>query len=420
MAAQTETDVVATELEKVRKALPVLYEWEDTFFAGVEKKNVEEISNRDMRIPFKKRPGGYFGQYDPDGGDLGRGSGGVFDKFVVNTQHFRIASEYTLKSNWSTDSPRKAIVDTVKDLTADSMKEFRRAIDALYHTDGTGALATVTSFTGTNEITCNDGHYGVKLLRQGQKVNVFSADLLTNRTAAGPRTITAYDLVEQTITLSGAAIAGLAATDKIVVEGATTTPPVSLKGIPYYANSASTGTILGIDRATNPEVRASSVDAGGGGFALPYARRALNLVGDRLGKKNMKSFKAFMHPCQKQAYEEAGQQISIIQKQAKQEGLDLYFGDLMQMAGATVEDDFKWDMARIDFMDQKNWGRGDLKAIDFLKIGGRQLYEVRSSDGGVAAAVLFYIVMSTQAFVDNPAELSYIENLAIPTGYNGS
>jgi hypothetical protein len=420
MAAQTEPDVVAVELEKVRKALPVLYEWEDTFFAGVAKKNVEEISNRDMRIPFKKRPGGYFGQYNPDGGDLGRGAGSVYDKFVVNTQHLRYASEYTLKSNWSTDSPRKAIVDTVKDLTADAMKEFRRALDCLYHTNGTGVLATVTAVAGTNEITCNDGHHGVKLLRIGQKVLVFSADLLTDRTGGVARTITAYDLVEQTVTLSGAAIGGLTATDVLVVEGATTTPPVSLYGIPYFANSASSGTVLGIDRATNPEVRSSSVDAGGGGFSLPYARRAVNLVGDRLGKDRMKKFKAYMHPCQRQAYEEAGQQVSIIQKQAKDEGLDLYFGDLMQMAGATVVDDFKWDMARIDFMDQANWGRGDLKPIDFLKIGGKQLYEVRSSDGGVAAAVLFYIVMSTQAFVDNPAELSYIEDLAIPTGYNGT
>lgn len=420
MAAQSETDVVAVELEKVRKALPVLYEWEDTFFSGVEKKNVEEISNRDMRIPFKKRPGGFFGQYNPDGGDLGRGAGAVYDKFVMSTQHLRYASEYTLKSNWSTDSPRKAIVDTVKDLTADAMKEFRRALDCLYHTDGTGVLATITTVAATNVCTCNDGHYGVKLLRFGQKVLVFSADLLTDRTAGTPRTITAYDLVLQKVTLSGAAIAGLIATDVLVIEGATTTPPVSLYGIPYYANSASTGFVLGIDRSTNPEVRANSVNASSSAFALPFARRAVNLVGDRLGKDRMKKFKAFMHPCQKQSYEEAGQQVSIIQKQAKDEGLDLYFGDLMQMAGATVEDDFKWDMARIDFMDQANWGRGDLKPIDFLKIGGKQLYEVRSADGGVAAAVLFYIVMSTQAFVDNPAELSYISSLAIPTGYNNT
>src|SRR5690242_4380879 len=105
--AMTETMVVATEIEKIRKALPVLYEKEDTFFAGVKTKNVEEVSNRDMRIPVQLHPGGYFGQYNPDGGDLGRGNGPDYDKAVINTVHLRYASEYTKKAEWSTDSARK-------------------------------------------------------------------------------------------------------------------------------------------------------------------------------------------------------------------------------------------------------------------------------------------------------------------------
>lgn len=416
--AQTETMVVATEIEKIRKALPVLYEKEDTFFAGVKTKNVEEVSNRDMRIPMKLRPGGYFGQYNPDGGDLGLGDGPTYDKAVINTVHLRFACEYTRKSEWSTDSARKAVVQTVKELTADSMVEMRRAIDCLYHTAGDGVLATITVVGGGGpyNLTCNDGIFGVKLLRFGQKVNVFDTTLATKRSAA-PRKITAINLEDCTVTIDGGAIAGIVATDKLVVEGAETTPPVSLYGIPYHANDAETGTWLGYNRATTPEVVSSSVDAASASLALPMPRLAINKVGNRLGKDAVKRLKAFMHPCQKQNYESLGQLVSVIQKQATSEKLDLYFGDMMQMAGAQVSDDFKWDMTRIDFMDQNNWGRGDLHPIDFYSVGNQKLFAKRSTDGGVAAAILFYIVMSTNAFVDNPAQLVYIKNLAVPTGY---
>lgn len=417
--AMTETMVVATEIEKIRKALPVLYEKEDTFFAAVKTKNVEEVSNRDMRIPIEMHPGGYFGQYNPDGGDLGRGNGPDFDKAVINTVSFRYASEYTKKAEWSTDTARKAIVQTVKKLTADSMVEMRRAIDCLYHTAGDGVLATITAVSGTGpyNLTCNDGRFGVKLLRYGQKVNVFSSDLATNRTAGGARTITALDLEDATITISGGVIASIAADDVLVVEGATTTPPVSLLGIPYHANDSETGEWLGFDRSTTPEVVSSSVDAAGSALALPMPRLAINKVGNRLGKEKVKGLKAFMHPCQAQNYEALGQLVSIIQKQASDEKLNLYFGDMMQMAGAPVSTDFKWDMERIDFMNQDNWGRCDLHPIDFYSVGNQRLFAARSSDGGVAASVIFYIVMSTNAYVDNPAELVYIKNLAVPAGY---
>jgi hypothetical protein len=396
-----------------------LYEKEDTFFAGVKTKNVEEVSNRDMRIPVQLHPGGYFGQYNPDGGDLGRGNGPDYDKAVINTVHLRYASEYTKKAEWSTDSARKAIVQTVKKLTAESMVEMRRAIDCLYHTAGDGVLATISAVSGSGpyDLTCDDGIFGVKLLRYGQKVNVFDSTLGTNRTSAAARTITAYNLEDATVTISGSSISGIVAGDVLVVEGATTTPPVSLLGIPYHANDETTGSWLGFNRATTPEVVSSSVDAAGASLALPMPRLAVNKVGNRLGKDKVKGLKAFMHPCQKQNYESMGQLVSIIQKQANSEKLDLYFGDMMQMAGAPVVDDFKWDMTRIDFMNQDNWGRCDLHPIDFYSVGNQKLFAARSSDGGVAAAVLFYIVMSTNAFVDNPAELVYIKNLAVPTGY---
>ena len=114
--AMDETQVAATELENVRKKIPILFDKEDTFYSQIEKGEVEQISNRDMRIPLELRPGGRFGHFDPAGGDLGRGEGPTYEKAVINTVHLRHAIEWHKKTEWATDSARKAVVQSVKKL----------------------------------------------------------------------------------------------------------------------------------------------------------------------------------------------------------------------------------------------------------------------------------------------------------------
>jgi hypothetical protein len=202
-----------------------------------------------------------------------------------------------------------------------------------------------------------------------------------------------------------------------VISGVTATPPVSLLGVPYHHSNASTGTWLGFDRATTPEIRANRVDALGAALALPFPRVAINKIGDRLGMDSIVKVTAWMHPCQKQAYEELGQLVSVIQKAPRQEGLDLYFNDNMQMAGAPIKTSFSWDKKRIDFIVNEVWGRAEMNAPGFYTVDGRKIFELRGASGGVATAQIFYITASFNLFINNPAACSYIDNLAVPTGY---
>src|SRR5687767_126400 len=82
--ALTESQVLANELEAVDKRVPALFDRDATFFADVEKRPTEKVSNRDMRVPLELRPGGRFGHFDPDGGDMGRGDGPSFNKTLVS------------------------------------------------------------------------------------------------------------------------------------------------------------------------------------------------------------------------------------------------------------------------------------------------------------------------------------------------
>jgi hypothetical protein len=105
----------------------------------------QPVSNRAMRIPLKLRPGGRFGHFNPDNGDMGIGDGPTYDKAVITVAHLKYAIQWSKLVEWSTDTDRKAVVNAYQDLLAGAMPEFRRAVNTLCMTGGNGVLGTVTS-----------------------------------------------------------------------------------------------------------------------------------------------------------------------------------------------------------------------------------------------------------------------------------
>lgn len=422
MAAQTETDVAALELEKVRDDLPVLFERSSTFYSQIEKKNVEVVSNRALRIPLEINPGGKPGHFSPAGGSLGLGAASTFDVATTTVQHLKYAVQWEKKAEWSTDNSRKAVLQSTRYALSKALAEFRRFLDCLWvGSNGTGVLGTITTRTNassTDTYTLNTDGFRAKLLRYAQDIAVFNSDLTTNRTAGTDTAITFFDLAAKQVKV--AQVTGSTNGDKIVVGGlgnVTGTSVLSINGVPYHNSAASTGTWQGLNRANVPAIRANAVDAASGTLALTFIRRALNLVGDRVGEENMKSLEAWTHPAQKQAYEQLGQLVSVINKQAKEEGLELFFGDGMQMAGVPIKTHYAWDRTRIDFLAKDVFGRSEMHPLDYYEVDGKKIFEIRDSDGSVKTSNLYYLTLSTQAFVSNPAVLAAITSLAVPTGY---
>lgn len=417
MAAMTETQVVAAELERVDPRVPLLFERDAMFYANIEKRPVEVISSRDMRIPLEIRPGGYFGYFDTAGGDLGRGAGPTFEKAIINTVSFRYAVEWHKKTQWSTDDSRKSVVNAVRHLLATAMKEFRRSVDANLMTKGDGGLATVTSQTGT-VVTCSTDGYGTRLLRIGQKINFYSADFLTSLTPldTDEREILSIDHTAKTFTYSGATIAGVVAGIRVVTSGLRGASPTGILGVPYHHDDSSSGAWLGLSRATYPEVRAGRITASGA-LDLPHPRRALNRIGERLGIENGVKMSAWMHPCQVQSYEEQAQLLMQIDKTpSATQGADLYF-EMKQLAGVPIKQHFNWDKTRVDYIVDEVWGRAEMHKAGFYEEEGRRMFEVRGPSGGVAAATMFYLVASFNTYTNNPPACVYISDLTVPTGY---
>jgi hypothetical protein len=303
-------------------------------------------------------------------------------------------------------------------LLANSMSEFRRHIEAQCMTAGDGVLATITSVNtagSKDTYTCTTDGYGVKLLRFDQNVRVFNSTLSTDKTSGGEVTIDLYDLVNKQVRV-GVNVATSTGGDKIVASGLSTTPPVGLFGVPYHHNDSSSGSWLGFPRSTTPEIRANRVTASGS-LALAFARLAINKIGDRVGYDNMQRPVAWMHPCQKQAYEELGQLASIINKTSSDDSLNLYFGDNMQLAGSPIKTSYLWDKTRIDFIVNQVWGRAVTHEAGFYDVDGRRIWEVRGSSGGVLTSQIFYLATVFNLFVNNPAACAYISDLTVPSGY---
>lgn len=415
--ALTEAQVNAMELERVLPKIALAFEYDDKFFTTIEKRPTEKVSNRTMRAPIDISPGGAFQYFDPDGGDLGRGSGPETDKALINAVFVAEAIEYTKLAQWATDSDRKSIANGVRRLTTNSMLELRRQMDAQLMQPGTGVLGVVTTDVpagGENVITLTTDGFGARLMRKKQPVQVFDTTLATLR---GSGTISFWDVANKVIRISPQ-IAGVVATDKIVAAGLAA--PASLPailGVPYHHSNASTGTWLGFNRAITPEIRSNRVNAGGAGLSLPLPRLAINAIENRVGIDEDAKLFAWMHPCQVQAYEQIGQQVSVIHKQPKEEALNMYFSNNMQMAGAPVKRSQNWDKKRIDFVNGDVWGRAEILPIGFYVTDGRKIFEIRGPSGGVATADIFYLVNGVQFFVTNPAATAYIDNLLVPAGY---
>lgn len=419
-----EAQVVGTELERVLPKVQVLFDRDDTFFSNIEKRPVEIVSARDMRIPLEMSPQSKFGYVDIDGGDLGRGDSPQFDKAIINTVNMAQKVEFTAKSMWATDSTRKAVLNNFRYNLSTAMKEFRRNVDSQCMQDGTGALGTITSVTtagGTDTYTMTTDGFRARLIRQGMNLNIFNSALTVCRTGGGPQnetTVTFYDIANSTIKVTPA-VAGATTGDIIVTSGLQMTPPVGLLGVKYHDSNASTGTWLGFDRSTTPQIRASAVSANSSALTLPLPRLAINKIGDRVGIDKRKNLNAWTHPAQQQAYEELGFNVIRIDKSAKAEGLDMYFNDDMRIAGAPLEVSYSWDRTRIDFIDYDVWGRAEMHPPGFYQNpdDGRKVFETRGPSGGVATSWIFYIIASFNLFMNNPAGASYIYSLAVPSGY---
>src|SRR5438552_10688473 len=406
MPAQANANVVALQLEKVRDKVPLLYERDDILLTMIQQRgDVEKVSSRNMRLPLQVNPGGKAGSYNADGGDLGRGSGTAYDVASVSPIFFRFAIEITKLVEYATNGRDRAVEHAAKREVANGMKQFRSFLDTLMQTAGTTWTMTTPP--------------GAALVYVGQTLQVYDSTLTTNR---GTCNVVAADPISPTQTITvDVNPGGITAGDVIVHDGLSGAQPVSLFGIKYHQNNATTGTWLNLNRATYPvQLATPRVNAGNAALTPSNVRLAINKVRKALGINHLSKLIAYMAVEQEHAWENLGITVSQIIKEGGGGGgndLDLLFSGRKTMSGIPIKSSVNADQTRVDFLDLSHWGRAVLKDIDFYEVNGNTVFPIYGASGGLAASYIFYFDTAFQVWDDSPRTGAFIDTLARPSGY---
>src|SRR4051812_36577671 len=84
----------------------------------INKGEVEQIGERDFRIPFQKTYGGRVGAYDPQMGDMGRGTQPTGDKMIGSYFSLRMNFELDMLAIKATQDKKVSLTDPFKDSVA--------------------------------------------------------------------------------------------------------------------------------------------------------------------------------------------------------------------------------------------------------------------------------------------------------------
>lgn len=414
MAQEALANTRALLLERVNSALPNMFRQEGPLWSEIKKKKADVVSRRTMRIQLRMSPGGQYRAWNPDGGVMGNGTGMDYEEADLVPSDHLLAGQWTKDVEFNTDSTEKATKNAVKDLVENMMDRMGEALNLSLHTAGGGILATVASFS-TPTVTVDS----TLLLQEGMPIDIYNAAETTNRGTANIVKITSLT----TFTVD-AGPGGLTGTDLVVISGMTAagsiTAPVDIYGVPYHHSSATTGTWLGLNRATyNPKLTTPSVNAASGALTVAhlYALRSKMRRALGLGKAKER------HAClinveQVDQYRELAQAVIRIDKTSGEATPDMTFSeDVASIAGYKPLVDQHQDITRIDLLNLDKWGRAELYPIRFHTFpGGSKFFTlIDPTTGTPLASEVCYMEYGGQFFMVNPRDGGFIYGLATPT-----
>lgn len=423
MAAATNTNALALQLEAVRPELPIQYQLDDTLLGLIEDKTdgLKKVSTRTYRIPLNIASGGSLNRINPDGGNLGRGSGFLTAVGLLNQAYYDFAVEYTAQVEIATDSKEKAIENYVAEQNQLGMRQFRTGLEALLQSDGSDTLDTIVSVASNPVISVNNANQ----FYDGQTVQVFPS---LTAPARGSFLILqgGVDGIANTITIdpSSALPAGSAAGDLLIVAGGAGVANSGLNGLQALQLNSNVGQYLGIQRSAYPGRLSTPFKAGSGAITPQFGRVLINMPRLALGAETPESSQWvwYMNLDQEAAIENMGLIVSqVIQNQIKG---DTAVDMLMKTApktfgGRPIKASIHATPGRIDGLALKHWGRAMIQPIDYYDVNGQTIFPIYGNDGGISTSMVVYWWIGFNTFNATPRAGAYSTGNAIPAGYFG-
>lgn len=420
MAPPSNIQSIALQLEKVRKNVPTAFEQEHVLLDMIDKRgDVIDVSSRNIRLPILMRPGGKGSQGTGDFDDMGRGSGSTWDVGTLSTLQFRWAFEVSKLAEYASKGNDKAVEDVAVREVSEAMKNFKRFLDCVYQTNGTGQLDTVgAGYAGGGSTTIPVTNPNIFYFNQD--IQVYPSGLAS--ASRGLATVTSVDPLLKQITIN-AAPAGMTAGDALVInisQGAGGANPVSLEGLLYNHVDSASGSWNNLARSTYPEVLKTPHVAAGGATITPALRRlGENKLRRVLGVDFDEPLVSFMNVDQEASWENVGLTVTQnIYQQQKGDNSE----DMMKrrppksFGGIPIKTSIHATIQRIDVLALKHWGRGVTKEVDFFEEGGQTVFQLYGQSGGLLAGYISYYDTVFNVFMDCPRFGIFFDGLALPVG----
>jgi hypothetical protein len=417
MGALNASQVDALLKERYRSAVPQFYEQAKTFCSRLKKReDVELVGRRTIRAAKKMQPGGMMRTFNPDGGDMGRGSGASYQVTTMTTLPVLLALEKTKSAMWETEQSELAIKNAVQEQLTDGVGEFATHCDRYLMGSGNGVLATIASGGGTATPVCTSPIYS-RLVRENNNYTVYNAALTVNK---GMVNISVNDKTTGTLTLPNSPVNPVIATmvngDVLMVDNITGATPTWVQGLRYHHNSSATGFWMGLNRANFPELRTVQVSAGGPLMPTHFRqlKQRMLLLRDDCFKTG--SWTWFMAPQQQQSYEELALQITTRERSGTtHDGVEMLYNiDELKIDGMEVLVSANADPTIIDLVRWDNWWRGETVQFGLYTVDEIDTFPIYGQSGGIAAADVMYFCQLVQYGTDDPRMGGYISGLTTP------
>ena len=416
MSIASVSQSMASQHEFLRPELELLYMVSSRLWSRIKARtDIKPVSNRPARIPFEALSGGKFRAWNPDGGDMGQGSGPTETFGTLSCVYFLQASQYTALAEWSTDSDEKAIKDYVSLTQQRAAETFAAHMDATVQGDGSNTLDTVVSTT-TNGLVVNNAN----LFQDNQDIDIYSA--LGSFVATV--TVESVDPANNTIWLTGAVPEGVTTGYLLLVSGSAGVANSGLFGLRYYQVSGNAGNYMNVQRSAFPG-KYSTPSIAVNGALTPATVRALEAqieLAMSIDRADEADLVAHCNVDVRAAWENNAILVQrVIMNEVKgDESVDMLKKKApTEIAGREALVNERAKPGYLDFLGLKHWFRIEGHPLDYYEVGGQTIFPAYGGSGGLAASMIFYLVTGVQVGNGQPRLGAFASGITIPKFYFG-
>lgn len=422
MSIANAAQALASEQERVRPELENLALSSSKLWKRFEKNtSVKPVSDRPTRLPTMPTTGGLHSVGNMDGSDMGIGSGPTQVPGMLTTVCYISAWSYTKQAEYATDSDEKAIENFATLTRSLAPKKFADFMDINLQGNASNEVDTIVSVVTSGGLEVGVVVNNANFFLDGTNYDVWTA-------VGGNFVVTincqSSDILANTVWFQTPLAAGtVSAGQGLFVSGASAQSNTGLYGIRYFQVGTNTGNWLTVQRSAWPGKYIAPTIPVNGALTPQIVRAIQSQIELSMGEEALDGdIIAHCNVSERDAWEQNAllvQHIDMANLRGDQSVDMLKKKSATQIAGREMLVNPRALPGYIDFLKLANCQRYETKPVDFYDVAGQTLFPVYGQSGGLASALVFYIVWEGNVAMVQTRENAFLSGISIPKGLFG-